>query len=158
MTGYLTIILYWRNKTKQNRSPSVFNIQAPTNPLSGARWLPEKIALESNILNRGRGGEHALHVHTTMHKIQGSSFSFASCVPLCQQFESLYSPLFKYHSDIAKTGDKSSLRCRFLCNSFTTVFKSSTRYIWRVNVHDMCFAWFSIGVPELCPFLKLSSI
>ena len=31
-----------------------------------------------------------------------------------------------------------------------------TRYIWRVNVHDIWFARFGLGVPELCPFLKLS--
>ena len=158
MTGYLTIILYWRNKTKQNCSPSVFNIQAPTNPLSGARGLPEKIALESNILNRGRGvNMHYMYTllcirykdhHSVLHHAFHYVNSLKVCIPHCSSTT----------ATSQKTGDKSSLRCRFLCNSFTTVFKSSTRYIWRVNVHDMCFAWFSIWVPELCPFLKLSSI
>ena len=93
MTGYLTIILYWRNKTKQNRSPSVFNIQAPTNPLSGARGLPEKIALESNILNRGRGvNMHYMYTllcirykdhHSVLHHAFHYVNSLKVCIPHC---------------------------------------------------------------------------
>ena len=70
--------------------------------------------------------------------------------------------LFKYHSDIAKTGDKSSLNTlpffvlilqpEFSCHLHESCY---TQYIWRVNVHDICFVRFGIGVPELCPFLKL---
>ena len=30
-----------------------------------------------------------------------------------------------------------------------------TWYLWRLNVHDICFVRFGTGVPELYPFLKL---
>jgi len=33
--------------------------------------------------------------------------------------------MISYRSDIAKTGDKSSLRCRFQSNTYTTVVKVS---------------------------------
>ena len=48
-------------------------------------------------------------------------------------FASLYSPLFKYDGDIAKTGDISSLRYRF----FGLIFYHSLQVIFmKVALHD----------------------
>ena len=46
------------------------------------------------------------------------------CVLLCKVLKVL--TLLKYHGDIAKTGDKSSLHCRFQSNTYTKVVKAST--------------------------------
>jgi len=54
--------------------------------------------------------------------------------------------LFKYHGDIAKTGDKSStlpfsVRCRFQSNTFTKVVKASTwKLLYMILMKIKC-AW-----------------
>ena len=47
--------------------------------------------------------------------------------------------------------------CLILLPQFSSHLHEScyTRYIWRVNAHDIWFASFGLGVPELCVFLKI---
>ena len=50
-----------------------------------------------------------------------------------------------------------SVFCLILLPQFSSHLHENcyTRYIWRVNAHDIWLASFGLGVPELCVFLKL---
>ena len=76
-------------------------------------------------------------------------------------WKSVFPTLFKYRGDIAKTGDKLYIRCRFQSHTYIPVVKASTwKLIYLIFMKNKC-AWHLFcevrqrEVPELCPFLKL---
>ena len=88
--------------------------------------------------------------------------SCASCIPLCQVLKVCIPDYVQVPLRHRESGDKLSSHCFFQSNTSTTVVKiSKWKLIYmnfiksKINVHDICFVRFGMGVPELCPFIEI---
>ena len=95
-----------------------------------------------------------------MHKSIIIIKSCASCVPLCQVLKVCIPDYVQVPRRHRETGDKSSLRCRFHSNTYSTVVKASKwKFIYLKYMKSKCawhlFGYFLHGVPELCSFFKI---